>query len=75
MSIAGLIIGIVAGIGFLVPFIYPFLVWLNLLNASLAILGLIISLTGIIKGTNRVLGLVGILICGIICILSLIKLV
>ncbi len=80
MSISGFIIGLVAGLGFIIPIIFPYLGWLkelgwfNWLNVSLSMFGFILSLMGTIKGMNRVFGIAGIVLCGSIVILSVLKL-
>ena len=81
MSISGFLVGLVVGLGFIISILpFPFLGWfkelgwLNWLNMSLSMFGFILSLMGTIKGMNRVFGIAGIVLCGSIVTLSVLKL-
>jgi len=75
MSISGFIIGLVAGLGFLLSIYNNYIIdWFNWLNVSLSMFGFILSLMGTIKGMNRVFGIAGIVLCGSIVTLSVLKL-
>ncbi len=75
MSISGFIIGLVAGLGFLLSIYNNYIIdWFNWLNVSFAMFGFILSLMGTIKGMNRVFGIAGIVLCGSIVTLSALKL-
>ncbi len=52
----------------------PFLVWLNLLNIPFAIVGVILSAVGAVGGSNRGVGIVGIILCSIAIVLGSIRL-
>ncbi|MFA5761369.1 MAG: hypothetical protein WC877_06395 [Dehalococcoidales bacterium] len=71
MSISGLMVGVVATLGLVLAVIcYSYFSWLNWLNVIFAMFGFLLSVIGTIKGTNRILGIVGIGLCGSIAIVS-----
>jgi hypothetical protein len=64
LSISGFLIGIVSGVGFLAShFYFGRFLWINWVTVLFASFGLILSLTGVIKNRERVIGIAGILVC------------
>jgi hypothetical protein len=83
MSISGFIVAILTSVLFFVSnlmpiiyydYIFSIMRWFNYLNITFALLGFILCFIGVIKGTNRILGVTGIVICGTIVILSYLEL-
>lgn len=66
MSISGFLIGLVSVIGFLAShFYFGRLLWINWVTVLFASFGLILSLIGIIKNRERIIGIAGVLMCAI----------
>ena len=74
MSILGFIIGILTGIGATVSLL-PLLGWLNWLNIPVAIIGLVFSILGVNKGSNKGIGTAGIIINAILIVYGIIRLI
>ena len=74
MSFSGFIIGLVASLGYINSFISPLLVWLNWINLTFSIIGMITSLVGTIQGRHQFFGAFGIILNGTILILSVLRL-
>ena len=73
MSVIGFIFAILSGLVLLLTII-PFLGWINWLNLPFAVLGLIFSLIGVATAKNKGLAVAGMVICGIVIILGLLRL-
>ena len=94
MSISGFIIGLVAGLGFIVS-VLPFPVgwfnpvawelgpdisyvfgfdWLNWINISVGMLGLVFSFIGTIQGKRRRFGIAGIILCSSVILFGSLRL-
>ncbi len=70
MGIAGLIVGIIAIIGFFIGMV-PFLGWFNWFNIPLAAVGLLLSIIGAATARdNRTPAVVGIILCAIAVIIG-----
>jgi hypothetical protein len=64
LSIPGFLIGIVSVIGFLAShFYFGRFLWINWITVLFALFGLILSLIGVIKNREHVIGIAGILVC------------
>ncbi len=75
MSISGFIIGVIALFGFIVPVaIFDYVLWLDWINISFAIIGFIISFAGVIQGSFRYFGVTGLILNGVIIVLSALRL-
>ena len=79
MSISGFIIGILTSVLYFISnymyivfydYVFSLMRWFNYLNMVFALIGFILCLLGILKGERRVFGIIGLLSCGIITILS-----
>ena len=70
MGIAGLIVGIIAIIGFFIGMV-PFLGWFNWFNIPLAAVGLLLSIIGAATARdNRTPAVVGIILCAVAVIIG-----
>ena len=73
LSIAGFILGIIAFFWMFIALI-PFLGWLNWINIPFSIIGLILSILGYSQRRQQVLGLIGIVLCGIAITVGVLRL-
>ena len=73
VSIAGLITGLAAGLILLLTII-PMAGWINWINIPLAVIGLALSLIGVLTTQSKGYGIAGMVICCIVIILGLLRL-
>jgi hypothetical protein len=75
MSITGFIIGLVAVFGYIVPAaVFNYVGWLDWINISFAAIGLIVSLTGVVRAAKRYYGVIGIILNAVIIVLCSLRL-
>jgi hypothetical protein len=74
MGIAGFIISILS-LFFGVIALIPFLGWLNWFVIPFAILGLTLSILGIIRGSGRLLGVIGAILCSVTIPIGVVRLI
>jgi len=67
ISMLSLFFGIIA--------FFPFLGWLNWFVIPSAILGLVLSFVGVIKGGGRLLGILGFIISAVVVIVATLRLI
>ncbi len=76
MGISGFLTGLVSIIGFLSShFYYGRFLWINWVTVLFALFGLILSLTGVIKNRERVIGIAGVLLCAIAAVSGCLEIV
>ena len=74
MSLAGLVIGILSLMGMAVAFI-PFLGFLNWFNIPFALIGLALSITGIVLNKERNPGIAGAILCSFAIVVGTLRLI
>jgi len=74
MGYLGVLMAAVSFVFMLVALI-PFLGWLNWFLTPFALVSLIISLIGAIRGSGRVLGIIGTIVCFGVLIVSALRLI
>ncbi len=74
MGYIGCLISAVSFVFMLVA-LFPFLGWLNWCSAPFAFIGLIVSLIGALRGSGRVLGITGTILCLAALIVSVARLI
>ena len=74
MGIAGLVIGILSLMGMVVAFI-PFLGFLNLFNVPFAIIGLALSIIGIVLKKERNPAITGAILCSFAIVVGALRLI
>jgi hypothetical protein len=76
LSIPGFLIGFVSVIGFLAShFYFGRFLWINWITVLFALFGFILSLLGVIKNRDRIIGIAGLLICVIAVISGFLEIV
>lgn len=73
VSITGLVIGLVTGLVLLLSII-PMAAWINWINLSLTVIGLALSLIGMLTSVSKRYGIAGMVICSLVIILEIIRL-
>ena len=73
VSIVGLATGLIAGLVLLLT-IMPVVGWVNWINIPLAVIGLALSLIGVLTSQSKSYGISGIIVCCIVIILGVIRL-
>jgi hypothetical protein len=74
MGLAGFIMSIVGLVFVFIAFL-PFLGWLNWFIIPFAVLSFALSLAGIIRGANRLLGIIGLILSALVIVLSTVRLI
>ena len=68
---------LISAVSFVFMFValFPFLGWLNWFLAPLVFIGLIVSSLGALRGSGRVLGIIGAPVCLLVLIVSVLRLI